>query len=90
MTYQVMVFFFPTWDLHVQMNIINFMPMIILIILIFSNLAALAFDQRCICDGFGTSINQFCCDQCFGFKGSSRIFSFQLMQKVALFCGITH
>jgi hypothetical protein len=33
-------FCFSTWDLHVQMNFyLNFMPMIILIILIFSNLA---------------------------------------------------
>jgi hypothetical protein len=68
------------------------MPFIILIILKFSNLVALAFDQWCICDDFGTSTNQFCCDQCFVgfFKGSSRIFSFQLMQKIAFFCGITH
>ncbi len=60
-------FFFPTWDLHLQMNFINFLPLIILILIIlfFSNLVALAFDQWCICDDFGTFANQFCCDQCF-------------------------
>jgi len=70
-------FFFPTWDLHVWMNFINFMPFIILIILIFSNLAALAFDQWCICDDFGTSTNQFGCDHCFVgfFKGFVKDFS---------------
>jgi hypothetical protein len=41
------------------------MPFIILKILIFSNFVALAFDQWHICDDFGTSTNQFCCDQCF-------------------------
>jgi len=92
MTYQMMNFFFLTWDL---MNFINFMPLIILIksiILIFSNLATkLSFDQWCICDDFETSANQICCDEYFirfffffG-KDSSRIFSFQLMQKVACF-----
>jgi hypothetical protein len=41
---------------------IHFMPFIILI---FFNLAALAFYQWCICDDFETFMNQFCCDQCF-------------------------
>jgi hypothetical protein len=42
------VFFFPTWDLHVQIKFIKFMPFIVLkklIIKKISNLAALAFDQ---------------------------------------------
>jgi len=67
-------FFFPTWDLHLQMNFINFLPLIILILIIlfFSNLAALAFDQWCICDDFGTFANQFCCDHVLlGFFGGS-------------------
>jgi hypothetical protein len=72
----------------VWMNFINFMPFIILIILIFSNLAALAFDQWCICDDFGTSTNQFCCDQCFvGFflKVHQGFFPFNLCKKLHFF-----
>jgi hypothetical protein len=60
------------------------MPMMILIKLFFSNLPALDFDQWCICDDFGTSTNQFCCDQYFVgfcFKGSLKKNSLQLMQK---------
>ncbi len=70
----------------------GFIILIKLIILKFSNLAALTFEQWHISDDFETSTNQFCCVQCFVgfFKGSSRVFSFQLMRKVLVFCGITH
>jgi len=72
------------------MNFIDFMPFIILvklIIICFFNLRALAFDQWHIWDDFGTSTNEFCCGHCFVglFKGSSRIFSFQLKQKSCIF-----
>jgi hypothetical protein len=69
------------------------MPMIILIILIFFNLVALAFDQGCICNDFGTSTNQFCWDQRFvGFflRVHQGFCPFTLCKKVALICGITH
>ncbi len=59
MTYQVMVFFFQLGIYMCRWIFINFMPMIILIILKFSNLVALAFDQWCIYNDFGTSANQF-------------------------------
>jgi hypothetical protein len=62
--------FYVFYNINIISNIIS------------SNLAALAFDQRCICDDFETSTNQFCCDQCFvGFfkKVHQRFFSFQLM-----------
>jgi hypothetical protein len=69
------------------MNFMNFMPFIILIILKFSNLATLAFDQWRICDDFGASTNQFCCDQCFieFLKGSSRIFFLSTYAKNCIF-----
>jgi hypothetical protein len=38
------------------------MPFILLIVLKFSNFVALACGQWHICDDFGTSTNQFCCD----------------------------
>jgi hypothetical protein len=62
MTYHVMVCLFSTWDLHVQIKFIKFMPFINKK---FPNLATLTFDQWCIFYDFGTSSNQFCCHQCF-------------------------
>jgi hypothetical protein len=42
-------------------------------------------------NNFETSTNQFCCDQCFvGFLMVHQGVSFQLMQKVPDFSGITH
>jgi len=85
MIYQVMIFFFQLGTYSHKFS------------LLILCLAASTSNQRCICDDFETFANQFCCDQYFvGFflKDSSRMFSFQLMQKVTRFffflCGITH
>jgi len=89
------IWFIKWWFFFFQLGIymcrwifINFMPSMIFIKLIFSNFAALAFDQWCICDDFGTFTNQFCCDLCFVsfFLGFIKdFFLFNLCKKLHLF-----